>query len=106
MHRTVDDSDFGPMTGPEHYTQAETLLGMSTQTGVNDTLANYYVAAAQVHATLALAAASGPPAPRETRHRIYIEEGNAIISVNGGQRQVVSAGDSVTLSDTYPGGGA
>lgn len=51
------------MTGPEHYQAAEKLLEVAQlrnrdqSVGVNDEAA-YYVAEAQVHATLALAAAT------------------------------------------------
>jgi hypothetical protein len=45
------------MTGPEHYERAEALA--ETARATNDLeLANYYAAEAQVHATLALVAAS------------------------------------------------
>lgn len=42
------------MTGPEHYAEAEHLLAKRMSIAVMDT----YVAVAQVHATLALAAAT------------------------------------------------
>lgn len=43
------------MNGPEHYTEAEHLLAASAQTDAE--VAMWQVAQAQVHATLALAAA-------------------------------------------------
>lgn len=46
------------MTGPEHYQAAEELLDVAAKTANGDALERYAVAAAQVHATLALAAAT------------------------------------------------
>lgn len=47
------------MTGPEHYREAEELLHLAAVTGVDRTEhAQEYLAAARVHATLALAAAT------------------------------------------------
>lgn len=50
------------MTGPEHYREAERLLGLVAQEGTPVPLSNAYTAHAQVHATLALAAATIEPA--------------------------------------------
>jgi hypothetical protein len=44
------------MTGPEHYAEAESQLIVATEVDAED--ADHYVARAQVHATLALAAAA------------------------------------------------
>ena len=44
------------MTGPEHYREAEWLLGRMTERDLPDV-----AAVAQVHATLALAAATADP---------------------------------------------
>jgi len=52
------------MTGPEHYQAAERLLDMTSQ--VPDWDAAHMVAGAQVHATLALAAATGLARYNET----------------------------------------
>lgn len=49
------------MTGPEYYRESERLLAQADR-NVN---ANYALAAAQVHATLALAAATAYPAARD-----------------------------------------
>ncbi|MFE9927414.1 hypothetical protein [Streptomyces sp. NPDC005533] len=46
------------MTGPEHYLQAEELLQEALSKTSGSDLERYYVTAAQVHATLALAAAT------------------------------------------------
>ena len=43
------------MTGPDHYREAEKIL---EQTSLEDHYRNYHLQAAQVHATLALAAAT------------------------------------------------
>jgi hypothetical protein len=51
------------MTGPQHYREAERLLAESMRPDSYDypaERANRYIAAAQVHATLALAAANMP----------------------------------------------
>jgi hypothetical protein len=45
------------MTGPEHYKEAERLLAMAVETTLGESR-NSCVVEAQVHATLALAAAS------------------------------------------------
>ena len=47
------------MTGPEHYREAERLMGFLKDAGDVDTrIGEAYCAAAQVHATLALVAAT------------------------------------------------
>jgi len=46
-------------TGPSHYQQAEDFLGNARDKGFGSDEERYYLAAAQVHATLALAAAMG-----------------------------------------------
>ncbi|MET9321506.1 hypothetical protein ABZX75_15145 [Streptomyces sp. NPDC003038] len=46
------------MTGPEHYLQAEEYLQESYNNTTGSDLERYYLTAAQVHATLALAAAT------------------------------------------------
>lgn len=46
------------MTGPEHYQEAECLLRQAYDRNYGSDEERYYVAAAQVHATLALAAAT------------------------------------------------
>jgi len=46
------------MTGPEHYQHAEELLDLASDDEVGDPVEAYRLAAAQVHATLALAAAT------------------------------------------------
>jgi hypothetical protein len=57
------------VTGPEHYLEAERLLGAVEKTPDQYGEAAQYcrqeLAAAQVHATLALAAATARPAVRE-----------------------------------------
>ena len=57
------------MTGPEHYLEAERLLGAVEKTpdawGDAAEYARQELAAAQVHATLALAAATAYPAVRD-----------------------------------------
>lgn len=45
------------MNGPKHYAEAETLLKEAHDTEAGSANEAYYVGAAQVHATLALAAA-------------------------------------------------
>lgn len=50
------------MTGPEHYTHAEQLLDMAGDDEPGSDVERYRVAAAQVHATLALAAATADQA--------------------------------------------
>lgn len=49
------------MTGPEHYKAAERLLAESDNFLPEDQQGCVYLAAAQVHATLALAAATAMP---------------------------------------------
>ncbi|MFD3805041.1 hypothetical protein ACFWTC_15720 [Streptomyces sp. NPDC058619] len=46
------------MTGPEHYRQAEEHIEESFGTVSGSDMERFYLAAAQVHATLALAAAT------------------------------------------------
>ena len=46
------------MTGPEHYSEAEALLDKSNVVSMDDGYAQLVVAQAQVHATLALTAAT------------------------------------------------
>ena len=57
------------MTGPEHYLEAERLLGAVEKTpdagGEAAEYCRQELAAAQVHATLALAAATAYPAVRD-----------------------------------------
>jgi hypothetical protein len=51
----------GPMTGPDHYRQAEQLINSSTSTnqlGVQIVTRPEFIAVAQTHALLALAAAT------------------------------------------------
>ena len=50
------------MTGPEHYREAERLAELATKSGHRDA----YAALAQVHSTLALAAATAMSAWNET----------------------------------------
>ncbi|MFF9361945.1 hypothetical protein [Streptomyces griseoluteus] len=45
-------------SGPEHYEEAEQLLAAASNTDIGSDLERYRLAAAQVHATLALAAAT------------------------------------------------
>lgn len=49
------------MNGPEHYAAAEELLARVSDRDVEIHLGNATIAAAQVHATLALAAAQAEP---------------------------------------------
>lgn len=49
------------MTGPSHYTEAELLLVRAEIEPETSILTPYFMAAAQVHATLALAAATAEP---------------------------------------------
>ena len=49
------------MTGPEHYQEAETKLQMAKEREPGSDGERYYLAAAQVHATLAQAAATVSP---------------------------------------------
>jgi hypothetical protein len=53
------------MTGPEHYQEAEKLLGYAGEYDTAQKSAAQMTAAAQVHATLALAAAIGVTAETE-----------------------------------------
>lgn len=46
------------MTGPEHYAYAEQLLDMASDEKLGSKIERYHVRDAQVHATLALAAAT------------------------------------------------
>lgn len=61
------------MTGPEHYREAERLLEIAATEPETSRLIPYYTAAAQAHATLALAAATalqtaGVPQNGDTSH--------------------------------------
>lgn len=49
------------MGGPEHYRRAEALLDQAHGADNSEGYADYLVAKAQVHATLALAAATAQP---------------------------------------------
>ena len=46
------------MTGPEHYAEAELLMGKAKDAELGSEHERYYLAKGQVHATLALAAAT------------------------------------------------
>jgi hypothetical protein len=67
------------MTGPEHYEEAERLLATVKGTGYGDEMARDRLAAAQVHATLALAAATalGAPVDREADSGLPPEDARA-----------------------------
>jgi hypothetical protein len=54
-------------TGPQHYKQAETCLDSARSEDYGSEREGYYLAAAQAHATLALAAAMGTYGTDETR---------------------------------------
>lgn len=57
------------MTAGEHYREAERLLGEAAEAHAANPLgpgSKYLVAAAQVHATLATAAAAAPAVPAST----------------------------------------
>ncbi|MFE5215985.1 MULTISPECIES: hypothetical protein [unclassified Streptomyces] len=67
-------------SGPEHYEEAEQLLAAAADTDMGSDLERYRLAAAQVHATLALAAATAlnDPDPngdgmREKDYRAWIK---------------------------------
>jgi hypothetical protein len=49
------------VTGPEHYVESESLLRDADQAVCGSDLERYLLAAAQVHATLAVAAATAAP---------------------------------------------
>lgn len=49
------------MTGPEHYQQAEEFLELAEADALDSPQERFNLAAAQVHATLALAAATAEP---------------------------------------------
>jgi hypothetical protein len=49
------------MTGPEHYSYAEQLLAQASEDELGSDAERFHVAKAQVHATLALAAATALP---------------------------------------------
>lgn len=57
------------MTGPEHYKKAETFINLAGGPTIPDPQAKIFLAAAQAHATLALAAATalrpGSPLARD-----------------------------------------
>lgn len=56
-------------TGPQHYQQAESFLNDARSEDYDSERERYYLAAAQVHATLALAAAVGTLGADEDRSR-------------------------------------
>jgi hypothetical protein len=57
------------MNGPEHYRAAETALANASECDVEYVqLQNYWLARAQVHATLALAAAAAVGMDGNVRH--------------------------------------
>lgn len=58
------------MTGPEHYTEAERLIQQARDSTGNDWSA-LYLAQAQVHATLALAAATALPGDSDRQNDTY-----------------------------------
>ena len=63
------------MTAGEHYREAERLLGEAAEANAANPLgpgSKYLVAAAQVHATLATAAAVAPPPAVPTPTRIEL----------------------------------
>jgi hypothetical protein len=54
------------MTGPEHYVEAERQLELARTTGLGPEREQYHLAAAQVHATLALASGTVASPPRQS----------------------------------------
>ena len=58
------------MNGPEHYREAEAALAMAVETDYGAPDEHYHLTRAQVHATLALAAASAPVTCWEQIHGI------------------------------------
>ncbi len=65
------------MTGPEHYTRAEVLIDLANAGGAEgwDTpRSREQLAAAQVHATLALAAATALNSPPGSMYRVDARE--------------------------------
>jgi hypothetical protein len=62
------------MTGPEHYGLAEKLLEVAGERETSSAAAAHLVAAAQVHATLAQAAATAMAARPKGMHPDHFEE--------------------------------
>lgn len=71
------------MTGPEHYTEAERRLLMAWEDGRTPENSTHLVAEAQVHATLALAAATALSAPvvDADKQGFVLDEWNAWVDV-------------------------
>ncbi|MFF8409030.1 hypothetical protein [Streptomyces omiyaensis] len=65
------------MTGPEHYREAERRLVLARADWNTPTASGLLVAEAQVHATLALAAATALSDPTRSGPRTTIPEWNA-----------------------------
>lgn len=77
------------MTGPEHYREAELLLKSAADNFLRDGNAGSALAAAQVHATLALAAATIEQAATIQLHALgstslAVEEWAAVLATKGG----------------------
>jgi len=70
------------MTGPEHYEEAERLINDARHDHDRDR-ATYLLAEAQVHATLALAAATALSDPTRSGPRTTIPEWNAWQQASG-----------------------
>lgn len=79
------------MTGPEHYREAESHLSTASYLDrpngrpVDPEGAAHHLAAAQVHATLALAAATALPAPRHgsAQQMSWVRAAHGIDQVSG-----------------------
>jgi hypothetical protein len=76
------------MTGPEHYRKAENLVATAQNHGYGDEHCRDILAAAQVHATLAIAAATAGKtavdAFRDDINSIDVEEWADALAATGG----------------------
>ncbi|WP_326646099.1 hypothetical protein OG884_15720 [Streptosporangium sp. NBC_01755] len=74
------------MSGPEHYGQAEHLLGLADRSPMGGDEERFYLGAAQVHATLALAAATALTGDRASyTDEPEIRAWHAVAGTEGGE---------------------
>lgn len=90
------------MTGPDHYLQAEHDLGRAAEGPGGSAVERYFLAAAQVHATLALAAALAMQAPVDgSEPGMGVDEYRAWYSAAGVRVAPYAPDEPMTDADLY-----
>ena len=78
------------MTGPEHYREAEDALETAAEEEIGSTGERYYLDKAQVHATLALAAATALGSLRADDHGMPATDGNDWIRTTSADTELIA----------------